>query len=44
MTRNSHAEAGGSSVGICGVARKQGSLRKGQDYDRQAGWDFVGRG
>lgn len=32
----------GSSVGICRVVRKQGSLRKGQNHDQKTGWDFCG--
>lgn len=43
LTRNSQVGSGGSSAGICRVVRKQGSLRKGQNHDQKAGWDFVGR-
>lgn len=43
LTRNSQVGSGGSSVGICRGVRKQGSLRKGQNHDQKAGWDFVGR-
>lgn len=43
MIRDSQSEIRGNTVGICRVVRKQGSLRKGQDYDREAeGWEFCG--